>query len=79
MNQNARTKGNLESALEYWKRTPLNIFRDERKKIKRLSLTKAKAFQNQALKLETHPRDKNFGGASCKILLTILEVDEGRT
>ena len=35
--------------------------------------------QNQALQQESHQRDKHLSCSPCKILGTILQIDEGRT
>ena len=77
-NQNTRRKGNLL--------VPGNIESghhqtsgDERKNIKRVSLTNEKTSRNQALQRDSYQRDKHLDYHPCKILWTILETGKGRT
>ena len=49
----------------------------EKKKI--VSLTNGKTARNQTLQQKSHQREKHSNCLPCKILGTILEMDEGKT
>ena len=52
---------------------------DNRKNLKRVSQTNGENSRNQILYQESHERVKYLVGSPCKILGTILEMEQGRT
>ena len=53
--------------------------RKEGKNLKRVSLRNKATTQNQTISQKSHQRDRRLGYPSCRILGTILEVNEGAT
>ncbi len=66
-------KGKLTETWEYWKRTPLN--NGDGKKFKE----NEKHIRNKSTLQKSHQRDKHLVCPPCKILGTILKLDNRRT
>ena len=71
-------KRKITSTCEYWERVPSNKWREKKNK-KKVPVINEKISQNLSPRQKSHQKDKYHVGLSCKILGTILKMDQRTT